>query len=42
MGDDRRVFPAAAAAFREEVRLSPDDPAAREALTTVLEHAREH
>lgn len=35
-------LPAAAAAFREEVRLSPDDPTAREALTTVLEHDREH
>jgi protein O-mannosyl-transferase len=35
-------LPAAAAAFREEVRLSPDDPAARQALTTVLEQAREH
>jgi tetratricopeptide (TPR) repeat protein len=35
-------LPAAAAAFREEVRLSPDDPAARRALTTVLEQAQEH
>ena len=35
-------LPAAAAAFREEVRLSPDDPAARQALATVLEQAREH
>jgi tetratricopeptide (TPR) repeat protein len=29
-------LPAAAAAFREELRLSPDDPAARKALSTVL------
>jgi tetratricopeptide (TPR) repeat protein len=30
-------LPAAAAAFREEVRLKPDDPAARQALDTVLQ-----
>ena len=35
-------LPAAAAAFREEVRLSPDDPAARQALTNVLGQARVH
>jgi tetratricopeptide (TPR) repeat protein len=35
-------LPAATAAFREEVRLSPDDPSARQALITVLDQAREH
>jgi cytochrome c-type biogenesis protein CcmH/NrfG len=29
-------LPAAAEAFREEVRLSPDDPAARQALAEAL------
>ena len=35
-------FPAAAAAFREEVRLSPNDPAARQALTAALQQTRDH
>lgn len=35
-------LPAAAAAFREEVRLSPNDPSARQALATVLEAMQEH
>ncbi len=33
-------LPAAAAAFREEVRLSPNDPAARQALAAALPPAR--
>jgi tetratricopeptide (TPR) repeat protein len=33
---------AAAAAFREEVRLSPNDPAARQALAAALEPAQDH
>ena len=33
---------AAAAAFREEVRLSPNDPAARQALDAALQQTREH
>jgi len=32
----------AEAAFREEVRLSPDDPAARQALATTLQQTRGH
>jgi tetratricopeptide (TPR) repeat protein len=35
-------LPAAAAAFREEVRLAPNDPAARQALAAVLEQAGAH
>jgi tetratricopeptide (TPR) repeat protein len=34
-------LPAAAAAFREEVRLSPNDPAARQALAAALQQAGE-
>jgi cytochrome c-type biogenesis protein CcmH/NrfG len=30
-------LPAAAAAFREELRLSPDNPAAQQALAAVLQ-----
>jgi Flp pilus assembly protein TadD len=35
-------LPAAAAAFREELRLSPDSPAARQALATVVQQAEGH
>jgi tetratricopeptide (TPR) repeat protein len=35
-------LPAAAAAFREELRLSPNDPAAQQALATVLRQAEDH
>jgi tetratricopeptide (TPR) repeat protein len=35
-------LPAAAAAFREELRLAPADPAARQALATVLRQAGDH
>jgi tetratricopeptide (TPR) repeat protein len=35
-------LPEAEAAFREEVRLSPDDPAARRALAAVLQQAGGH
>jgi tetratricopeptide (TPR) repeat protein len=35
-------LPAAAAAFREELRLSPNDPAARQALAAALQQARDH
>jgi tetratricopeptide (TPR) repeat protein len=35
-------LPAAAAAFREELRLSPNDPAAQRALATVLKQTMEH
>jgi tetratricopeptide (TPR) repeat protein len=35
-------LPAAAAAFREELRLMPDDPAAQQALATVLQQAKDH
>ncbi len=35
-------LPAAAAAFREELRLSPNDPAAQQALATVLGQAGGH
>ena len=34
--------PAAAAAFREELRLSPNDPAAQQALAVVLQQADSH
>ena len=34
-------FPAAAAAFREELRLNPGDPGARRALDTVLQAAKD-
>ena len=34
-------LPAVAAAFREELRLAPDDPAAQRALATVLQQASE-
>jgi tetratricopeptide (TPR) repeat protein len=34
-------FPAAAAAFREEVRLSPHDPVARQALAAALQQAQD-
>jgi tetratricopeptide (TPR) repeat protein len=33
-------MPAAAAAFREELRLSPNDPAARQALAAALQQAK--
>jgi tetratricopeptide (TPR) repeat protein len=35
-------LPAAAAAFREEVRLSPNDPAARQALAASLQQPKDH
>jgi tetratricopeptide (TPR) repeat protein len=35
-------LPAAAAAFREELRLSPNDPAARQALAAALRPAQDH
>ena len=35
-------LPAAAAAFREELRLSPDDPAAQQALAAALQPAQNH
>jgi len=35
-------LPAAAEAFRKELRLSPDDPMARRALTAVLQQAEDH
>jgi tetratricopeptide (TPR) repeat protein len=35
-------LPAAAAAFREEVRLSPNNPAARQALAAALQPAQDH
>jgi tetratricopeptide (TPR) repeat protein len=35
-------LPAAAAAFREELRLSPDDPAAQQALAAALQPAQDH
>jgi tetratricopeptide (TPR) repeat protein len=35
-------LPAAAAAFREEVRLSPNNPAAQQALAAVLEQTNVH
>jgi tetratricopeptide (TPR) repeat protein len=35
-------LPEAAAAFREELRLAPDDPAARKAIDTVLAQSGEH
>jgi tetratricopeptide (TPR) repeat protein len=35
-------LPAAAAAFREELRLSPDDPMARQALAATLQQAEGH
>ena len=35
-------LPAAAAAFREELRLSPHDPAARQALAAALQQAEGH
>jgi tetratricopeptide (TPR) repeat protein len=35
-------LPAAAAAFREELRLSPDNPAARQALAAALQQAQDH
>jgi tetratricopeptide (TPR) repeat protein len=35
-------LPAAAAAFREELRLSPNDPAAQQALATALQPGQEH
>ena len=35
-------LPAAAAAFREELRLSPNDPAARQALAAALRPAQAH
>ena len=35
-------LPAAAAAFREELRLSPNDPAARQALAAALQQAKDH
>ena len=35
-------MPAAAAAFREELRLSPNDPAARQALAAALQQAQGH
>jgi tetratricopeptide (TPR) repeat protein len=35
-------LPAAAAAFREEVRLAPNDPAAQQALAAVLQQAKDH
>ena len=35
-------LPAAAAAFREELRLKPNDPAARQALDAVLQQANDH
>ncbi len=34
-------LPAAAAAFREELRLSPNDPAARQALAAALQRAQD-
>jgi tetratricopeptide (TPR) repeat protein len=35
-------LPAAAAAFREELRLSPNDPAARQALAAALQSTQDH
>jgi tetratricopeptide (TPR) repeat protein len=35
-------LPAAAAAFRKELRLSPDDPAAQQALAAALQPAQDH
>jgi tetratricopeptide (TPR) repeat protein len=35
-------LPAAAAAFREELRLSPNDPAAQQALAVVLQQTKDH
>ena len=35
-------LPAAAAALREELRVSPNDPAARQALAAVLQRAEDH
>jgi tetratricopeptide (TPR) repeat protein len=35
-------LPAAATAFREELRLSPNDPAARQALAAALQPAQDH
>jgi tetratricopeptide (TPR) repeat protein len=35
-------LPAAAAAFREELRLSPNDPAAQQALVAALQQAKDH
>jgi tetratricopeptide (TPR) repeat protein len=35
-------LPAAAAAFREELRLKPDDPAAQQALAAALQQAKDH
>ena len=35
-------LPAATAAFREEVRLSPNDPAAQQALAAALQPAGNH
>jgi tetratricopeptide (TPR) repeat protein len=35
-------LPAAVAAFREELRLSPNNPAAQQALAAALEQAKDH